>query len=143
MNTTTEITGRTIEQILDIRIRAAQLRILERATALVSELDPGNVANPITAERRAKLVEAKQLADEALVLAQREADSQKGLDVEAVQYDPSTSFALRRYAAVLIEDNPELDPVEAMHQAHQDERVRFDDWFARYGEDDDLGDDEE
>lgn len=132
---TTQRAIKEILEILDVRLRAAKLRVLQRNLALVTELDPGRVA-AVTAQRREVLGHAKRLADADLALVQREIDFQRGLDVEPVPYEPATHFAISRYAAVLLEDDPALTPDEAMSQARQDESVRFEDWSARYGEHD-------
>jgi hypothetical protein len=128
-STTQSTTQRSIEEILDLRLHAAKLRVLQRNLALVTELDPGRVA-AVTAQRREALGHAKRLADEDLVLVQLEIDSQRGLDVEPVTYDPATRFAICRYATVLLDDDPALTPAEAMGQARRDESVRFEDWSA-------------
>lgn len=132
-------TTRTIEQVLAIRLRAAQLRVLERTTALIKEQE--GVEQNWTGQRdeagHAKLLDAKRLADEDVQLVQREIDTQQGLDVEPVRYDNS-HFATRRYAAILMQDNPELDAATALDQARQDERTRFEDYYARNHDDSDL-----
>jgi hypothetical protein len=123
MNTT-----RTIEQILDIKLRAAGVRVQERAAALAA--DPQNED-----EQR-----AARLADEALEKTRREIEQLKGLPegVEPEQYEPASTWALRRYAAILREENPDLTMDEAMLQAHRDENEWFESWYARFADNSDL-----
>jgi hypothetical protein len=118
-------TQRTIEQILAIRLQAAQMRVTARAQAL-------------TADPSERNQNAKRLADEALELAQREADAQKGLPVERVKYAPDTTFALKRYAALLVAANPMLNFDAALEQAYRDDNARFEDWYKRYADNSDL-----
>lgn len=123
MNTT-----RTIEQILDIKLRAAGVRVQERAAALAA--DPQNED-----EQR-----AARLADEALEKTRREIEQLKGLPegVEPERYEPASTWALRRYAAILREENPDLTMDEAMLQAHRDETEWFESWYARFADNSDL-----
>jgi hypothetical protein len=143
--TTATETGRTIEQILAIRVRAARIRVHERIKALVDEqfAVEQQFAGTLDEQKHAELLEAKRLADEDLMLMQREVAAQKGEPVEPVQYDSASPFMLKRYAVALIEDNPELDPAAALTQAHKDEHARFEDWYARHHDDSDLDEDDE
>uniref|UniRef100_UPI003F493C1E hypothetical protein n=1 Tax=Amycolatopsis sp. CA-290885 TaxID=3239925 RepID=UPI003F493C1E len=132
-------TTRTIEEILQLRLRAAELRVMERAVALVKAQEPFDM--PFTGEREQeqyeKAVEAKQAADDALALVKREIEAQKGL-IETVDYVPDSTFGARRYAAVLMFDNPDLTPGEARAQARADETARFDEYTERvFGDEDD------
>jgi hypothetical protein len=140
-------TTRTIEDILAIRLRAAQLRVLERTMALVKdecalEQTWTEVRDAQATQELAKLIEAKRLANKDIVLVQREIDSQRGLPVEKVTYDPASSFAVQRYAAILMADNPALDAAQALKQARRDESERFADYAARYIQHDDEDDDQ-
>lgn len=135
MSTTT----RTIEQILAIRLRAAQLRVTERAMALVKDETKAEQAWGSRDEtERAKLVRALNLATQNVELAQREVDSQKGLPVERVEYASTSNFEIERYATVLMTDSAALGSpitmtaVEALDQAHADATARFEDWYGRY-----------
>jgi hypothetical protein len=118
----TKTVKRSIEQILAIRVQAAQMRVDHRTTALTEATD----------EDRAEMEEAKKLADEALVLARREAAQQQGQDVEHLKYAPSTTFALKRYALILMQNDLNLSHEDAMEQTWLDERARFEDYCDRY-----------
>jgi hypothetical protein len=140
---TTATTGRTIEQILAIRLRAAQLRVNDRTMDLVKDavrVEQGWEQR--TETERAKTTNALRLATDAVALVQREIDSQQGLPVEPVQYNPTSHFEAERYAVILMTDYAALgnfavmDAEEALRQAHQDAAARFEDWYARYGEPD-------
>jgi hypothetical protein len=128
-------TSRTIEQVLALRLRAAQLRVLERITALVKEYEV--VQQSWTHEQdqaeHAKLLDAKRLADDDVQLVQREIRAQQA-GAEPPHYDPASNFATRRYAAILMQDNAELTAEAALAQASADERIRFEDHMTRaYG----------
>lgn len=134
-------TTRTIEQILQIRLRAAELRVLERGVALAKNheaLQSALITAALQTEQ-VKLIEAKQLAVDALALVRQEIAAQKG-EIEPVPYEPSAGFATRRYAAVLMLDDPELTIAEAMTQAGRDETTRLEEYLARVHGDDDLDD---
>jgi hypothetical protein len=118
----TETTERSIEQILALRVRAAQMRVDHRLVALLDATDAD----------RAEMEEAKRLADEDLALTRREALAQKRQDIEPVPYARASRFVLKRYALVLMQDDPELSFDEAMEQARLDDGRRCDDWKARY-----------
>ena len=136
-------TTRTIDQVLQLRLRAAELRVLERTTAIVkahAAIEQAFIAGEREQEELAKAIEARQLAVEALTLVRREIDARQG-KAEPVVYDPDTVFATRRYAAVLMFDHPELSAAEALAQAHQDEHLRFETYCP--AEDDDLDDEED
>jgi hypothetical protein len=135
---------RTIQEILDIRLRAAQLRVMERASAAAklqeqirTVIVPGDLEQEL-----ANALHAKQLAEDALALVHREIDAQKGAG-EPVPYDSASGFGTRRYAAVLMLDDPELTPEHALAQAERDEHARFDEHYARVHGDDDLDEDDE
>jgi hypothetical protein len=133
MDTTT---GRTIEQILGVRLHAAQVRVMERTMALVKD---GTTA---------ALIENVRLAEQGVELAQREIDSQASALVERVEFEPATRASLLRYAAVLMVDYAALGTFvgmtaeQAWDQAKQDEAARFEDWYARYGQPEGAPDDE-
>lgn len=138
-------TTRTIEEILQIRLRAAELRVMERAMAMLKVQAAMRTAimPEQHADEMASMVEAKAAADEALALVKREIESQQGLPVEPVTYDPGSGSEQRRYAAVLMFDNPELTAADAETQAAADASARFADWQERFGEKyDDLEEDE-
>jgi hypothetical protein len=139
MNDTAETT-RTIEQVLAIRLQAAHLRVLERTTALVAEQEA--IAQGRTGWDDAghdKLISAWRLAHEDVQLVQREIDVQRDPALEPVPYEPASTFALRRYAAVLMAEDLGLVPETALTWARLDERTRFEDYYARtYGDDSDL-----
>lgn len=135
-------TTRTIEQILQIRLRAAELRVLERGVALAKNheaLRSALITTDLEAEQ-VKLVEAKQLAVDALALVRQEIAAQKG-EIDPLPYEAGAGFANRRYAAVLMLDDPELSVEEAMAQAGRDDAARLEEYLARvHG--DDLDEDE-
>jgi hypothetical protein len=125
-------TTRTIEQILQIRLRAAELRVLERGVALAKNheaLRSALITTDLEAEQ-AKLVEAKQLAVDALTLVRQEIAAQKG-EIDPLPYESGAGFANRRYAAVLMLDDPELSVEEAMAQAGRDDAARLEEYLAR------------
>jgi hypothetical protein len=129
-------TTRSIEDILQTRLRAAELRVMERAMAMLkvqaamrTAIVPDQFADEMT-----QMATSKAAAEDALALVKREIDSQQGLPVEPVTYDPGTGSEQRRYAAVLMLDNPELTAAEAEAQASADEGVRYRDWQERFGE---------
>lgn len=130
-------TTRTIEEVLQIRQRAAELRVMERAMAILkvhAAMRTAIVPDQF-AEEMAGLVDAKTLADEALALVKREIESQQGLPVEPVSYDPAAGgVEQRRYAAVLMLDDPQLTAEQAEAQAVADEGIRYRDWQERFGE---------
>lgn len=134
-----ETTARTIEQILALRLRAAQLRVLERTTALIKEQEAfrqawGPQKDAALAEHD-KLVDARRLADEDVQQSQCEIEAQQA-GTEPTHYDPASHFALRRYAAILMQDNAELDAETALKQARADEHVRYvDNMIRTYGPD--------
>jgi hypothetical protein len=141
MNDTAETT-RTIEQVLVIRLQAAQLRMLERTTALVKEqeaLVQGRTGWDDAGHD--KLISARRLADEDLQLVQREIDVQRDPALEPVPYDPASTFALRRYAAVLMAEDLGLGAETALAWARLDEHIRFEDYYARTHDDSDLDED--
>ena len=119
-------TNRTIEQVLQLRLRAAELRVLERSSALLKAqeaIEQAFVVGDREREQMANAVEAKQLADENLAAVRHEIDAYgRG---ESTDYDPDTAFGARRYAAVLMFDHPELAAADALAQARQDEHTRF------------------
>lgn len=131
-------TTRTIEQVFQLRLRAAELRVGERVLAVVKAQEAVEQGwGEATSEREelAKMVDARRLADEALELAKRDVAAVNG-EGELAVYEPDSGFALRRYAAVLMVDNAELDAVEALRQARADNQVRFEDhMFRTYGPD--------
>lgn len=138
-------TTRTIEEILQIRLRAAEMRVIERAMAVlkVQVAIRQAIVPEQHADEMAKMAAAKVRAEDALALVKREIAAQQGLHVEPVAYDPGGGSETRRYAAVLMLDNPELSADHAEQQATADEGVRFADWQERYGEKhDDLEEDE-
>lgn len=140
MNDTAETT-RTIEQILTNRLRAAQLRVLERDLAVIKQqerIEQGRAAREDA--EYAKLTNARGLALENVALVQREIDAQRGHAAEPVTYEPSSTFALTRYAAILMQDNPDLDAETAMAMARIDEHARFEEYYARTQDDSDLSD---
>lgn len=113
---------RTIEQILTIRFHAAQLRVSTSTIRLMA--DPDNE----------KLQEGLHLANEALALAD---DDRKALagGTELAPFEPTTMFALKRYALLLTQATKGLTMGDALAQAQEDEQVRRDDWMTRkYGE---------
>lgn len=125
-------TTRTIEQILQIRLRAAELRVLERGVALAKNheaLRSALITTDLEAEQ-VKLVEAKQLAVDALALVRQEIAAQKG-EIDPLPYESGAGFANRRYAAVLMLDDPELSVEEAMAQAGRDDAARLEEYLAR------------
>jgi len=138
-------TTRTIEQILLLRVRAAEIRVVERAAAAVKAVQAVEMAihkTPVE-QKLADMVHALDVAREALDLARREAESQQGRPVEPVVYEPASGQTLDRYAGVLILDDSALTPADAWLEAHADERGRFADYMARFHPDtnDDLDDD--
>lgn len=142
-----DTTTRTIEEVLQLRRRTAEIRVVERAAAAVKAQQALEMAI-VRTDREQDLVEMRHALDvarEALALARQEIDSQQGLPVEPVLYDPASTQTLNRYAGVLMLDDPELSTEQAFAQAHADERVRLDDYMARYHPDtnDDLDDDPE
>ncbi|WP_410597865.1 hypothetical protein [Amycolatopsis sp. lyj-23] len=138
-------TTRTIEEILRIRQRAAELRVLERAMAIlkVQAAMRDAIVPDRYAEEMAGLVDAKTLADDALTLVKREIEAQQGLPVDPVAYDPAAGAVLRRYAAVLMLDDPQLTAEQAETQAGTDEGARFQGWQERFGEKFDDEEDED
>lgn len=138
-------TTRTIGEVLTVRRRAAEMRVLEcsaRALRVQQAIQQAVFVRPEQEEELAKAIEVKRLAEDALALVRREIDAQAGLSVEPVPYDPAGGAELRRYAAVLLLDNRELGLADALTEAHQDEHTRFEDHMERYGERDDLDEDE-
>lgn len=140
-------TTRSIGEVLTIRRRAAELRVLECAAGALQvqlAIQQAVYATPKQVADLEKAVEAKRVAEAALGLARQEVDSEAGEPVEPVPYEPATSAALRRYAAVLLLDNPEMSLTEAHTAAARDQELRFADYHARYVEHDleDLDDDQ-
>ncbi|MBW4722405.1 hypothetical protein [Saccharothrix obliqua] len=144
-STATRTATRTIEDILRIRRRAAEVRVVERAAAAARMRQ--QVETAIVKEDREKdlveLVNALRVAREALALVDREIAAQQGLDVEPVPYSPATSQSVDRYAGVLMLDDPELPLDQARAQAQTDENTRFEDYYARYHADRDDDEDTE
>lgn len=138
-------TTRTIDQILALRLRAAELRVMERAMAMAKIHKTMTQALMITDEHRADMDKAasdKRLADEALALVKQEIAAQRG-EAPAVQYDPASPFVVRRYAAVLMLDNPELAVEQALAAAEADEHARFEEFYERVHGDDAFDEDDE
>jgi len=137
--------ARTIEQILQIRVRAAEIRVVERAAAAVKAAQAVEMAIDKTPAEQtlADLVHALDVAREASELAHREVASQHGLPVEHVLYEAASGQTLDRYAGVLMLDDPTLLPVDAWLAAHTDERIRSADYMARFHPDTDDGLDED
>jgi hypothetical protein len=133
--TSTETAPRTIEQVLDIRVRAAEIRVVERAAVLAKvtrKVTQAVFATPELQDDLDTSTDALRIARDALALARQERASQQGEPVEPVKYEPSTSQTMYRYTGVLMMDNPELTIEQATLQAHQDERLRFTDYSERF-----------
>jgi hypothetical protein len=133
--TSTETAPRTIEQVLDIRVRAAEIRVVERAAVLAKvtrKVTQAVFATPELQDDLDTSTDALRIARDALALDRQERASQQGEPVEPVKYEPSTSQTMYRYTGVLMMDNPELTIEQATLQAHQDERLRFTDYSERF-----------
>ncbi|NUT53259.1 MAG: hypothetical protein HOV94_39140 [Saccharothrix sp.] len=140
------LVDRPVEEILAIRVRAAELRVLDRNIALVKLQDDirmSVVPGEHDAEQ-AKLVEARRIALDALDLARREVAVQAGTSQEHIRYESASGGpTLHRYAAVLMFDDPTLSLEQAVKQALRDESARFDAYMARHHPDVDPDDEDD
>lgn len=132
-------TTRTIGQVLQLRLRTAEIRVVERAAATVKAHQAVEQAI-VKTDREQDLVEmvnAHRVATEALALVRQEIESQQGLPVEPVAYQAASTQTLHRYAGVLMLDDPALTVQDALVQALADEQVRLDDYLDRFVAEDD------
>jgi hypothetical protein len=121
--TKTSATGRTIEQVLEIRLQAAKARVYERNAAMVKQLNPGRVLK-VDPAVRAHLVEVRELAFADVRLVELEIAAAQGQDVELPAYDPAGRI-MERYAAILMERDVDLTVEDALSAAGSDEALRF------------------
>lgn len=83
-------------------------------------------------QERADAEHARGLAIADLAAVNREIAIEAGEQLDQADYREGGGFASRRYAAVLMLDNPTLSAEDAEAQAAADEHVRLNAYMARY-----------
>ena len=143
---TNTTSARTIQEVLTIRRRAAELRVMIAAADAV-KIAAANESRVTSAAQRQALAQATdnlRQAHQALTEVRHEIQAQTTGAAEPVAYPLAAGTGERRYAAVLLLDDPQLTPQQALEQARQDEATRYLEWHARViGDQHEPADDEE